>query len=83
MVPCMWLQEMEKGVKEVAAGVEQLVDRIVSGELGGEGAHQADRYMSGFIKQMENTYSRFERAVQVAALWSSSPCLVPRVLLGC
>lgn len=56
---------MEKGVKEFAAGVEQLVDRIVTGELGGEVAHQADRYMSGFIKQMENTYSRFERAVQV------------------
>ncbi len=56
---------MEKGVKEFAAGVEQLVDRIVSGEMGGEVAHQADRYMSGFIKQMENTYSRFERAVQV------------------
>lgn len=52
-------------MKEFAAGVEQLVDRIVTGELGGEVAHQADRYMSGFIKQMENTYSRFERAVQV------------------
>ena len=45
------LQEMEKGVKEFAAGVEQLVDRIVSGELGGEVAHQADRYMSGFFKR--------------------------------
>ncbi|KAK9833620.1 hypothetical protein WJX74_000797 [Apatococcus lobatus] len=65
--------EMEKGVKEFAAGVEQLVDRIVTGELGGEVAHQADRYMSGFIKQMENTYSRFERAVQTSLRMRRQP----------
>ena len=74
----LW-QEMEKGVKEFAAGVEQLVDRIVTGELGGEVAHQADRYMSGFIKQMENTYSRFERAVQVT--WTMRFCSTPAIAL--
>ena len=34
---------MENGLKEFAAGVEQLVDRVVSGELGFEMAQNADR----------------------------------------
>lgn len=55
---------MEKNVKEFAAGVEQLVDRIVSGELGVDLAQNADKYVSGFIKQFEDGYSKLEQAVR-------------------
>lgn len=55
---------MEKNVKEFAAGVEQLVDRIVSGELGVDLAQNADKYVSGFIRQFEDGYSKLEQAVR-------------------
>ena len=55
---------MEKNVKEFASGVEQLVDRIVSGELGVDLAQNADKYVSGFIKQFEDGYSKIEQAVR-------------------
>lgn len=62
---------MEKNVKEFAAGVEQLVDRIVSGELGVDLAQNADKYMSGFIKQFEDGYSKIEQAVRTKFLPNS------------
>ena len=55
---------MEKNVKEFASGVEQLVDRIVSGELGVDLAQNADKYVSGFIRQFEDGYSKLEHAVR-------------------
>ena len=61
-------QDMEKNVKEFAAGVEQLVDRIVSGELGVDLAQNADKYVSGFIKQFEDGYSKIEQAVRTRFL---------------
>ena len=61
-------QDMEKNVKEFAAGVEQLVDRIVSGELGVELAQNSDKYVSGFIKQFEDGYSKIEQAVRTRFL---------------
>jgi len=61
------LQDMEKNVKEFAAGVEQLVDRIVSGELGVDLAKNADKYVSGFIRQFEDGYSKLEQAVRTKA----------------
>lgn len=63
--------DMEKNVKEFAAGVEQLVDRIVSGELGVDLAQNADKYMSGFIKQFEDGYSKIEQAVRTKFLPNS------------
>ena len=51
---------MEKGVKEFAAGVEQMLERIVSGELGFEMAQNMDKYVSGFIKHFEEGYNKFE-----------------------
>lgn len=62
------LQDMEKNVKEFAAGVEQLVDRIVSGELGVDLAQNADKYVSGFIRQFEDGYSKLEQAVRTRFL---------------
>ncbi|DBB00631.1 hypothetical protein WJX82_008822 [Trebouxia sp. C0006] len=60
--------DMEKNVKEFAAGVEQLVDRIVSGELGVDLAQNADKYVSGFIRQFEDGYSKLEQAVRTRFL---------------
>ena len=62
---------MEKNVKEFAAGVEQLVDRIVSGELGVDLAQNADKYVSGFIKQFEDGYSKIEQAVRTSFMSKS------------
>lgn len=65
------MQDMEKNVKEFAAGVEQLVDRIVSGELGVDLAQNADKYVSGFIRQFEDGYSKLEQAVRTRFLTRS------------
>jgi choline-phosphate cytidylyltransferase len=56
--------DMEKGVKDFAAGVEQLLERIVSGELGFEMAQNMDKHVSGFIKHFEEGYNKFEEAVK-------------------
>ena len=55
---------MEAGLKDCAAGVEQLVDKVVTGDLGGEVAGHMDRFVSGFIRHFENNYSKFEAAVK-------------------
>lgn len=44
---------MEKGVKEFAQGVEQLVDRVVSGDLALKLTQDADKMVSGFIRHFE------------------------------
>ena len=36
-------QDLEHGLKELATGVEQVVDRILSGELGFEMTKNADK----------------------------------------
>lgn len=59
-----WGQDVEAGVKDFAAGVETLVDRVVSGELGGEVAAHMDKFVCGFIRHCENNYSKFEQAVR-------------------
>ena len=55
---------MEAGLKDFAAGVETLVDRVVSGDLGGEVASHMDKFMCGFIRHFEDNYSKFEAAVR-------------------
>lgn len=57
-------KDMEAGLKDFAAGVEQLVDKVVSGDLGGEVANNMDRFVSGFIRLFESNYSKFEAAVK-------------------
>lgn len=47
------LQGMEKGVKDFAQNVEQLVDRVVSGDLALELTQHADKMVSGFIRGFE------------------------------
>ena len=53
---------MEKQVKEFATGLEQLVDRFISGELGNEIGKNMDKHMTGFIHHFEDGYSKFEQA---------------------
>ena len=55
---------MEAGLKDFAAGVEQLVDKVVSGDLGGEMVTHMDSFVSGFIRHFEHNYSKFEAAVK-------------------
>ena len=50
---CHLLQGMEKGVKDFAQNVEQLVDRVVSGDLALELTQHADKMVSGFIRGFE------------------------------
>ncbi|BDA45492.1 Choline-phosphate cytidylyltransferase B [Coccomyxa sp. Obi] len=57
-------RDMEQGLKEFASGVEQLVDRLVSGELGLEMAQHADKFISGVISNVESSYSKFEQALK-------------------
>lgn len=73
-------QDMEKNVKEFAAGVEQLVDRIVSGELGVDLAQNADKYVSGFIKQFEDGYSKLEQAVRIRLPFKGRKAKVTKAL---
>lgn len=47
------MQGMEKGVKEFAQNVEQLVDRVVSGDLALKLTQDADKMVSGFIRHFE------------------------------
>jgi hypothetical protein len=56
-------QDVEKGVKEFAQNVEQLVERVVSGEMALELTQNMDKYVSGFIRHFEDNYSKFERAL--------------------
>jgi len=72
--------DMEKNVKEFAAGVEQLVDRIVSGELGVDLAQNADKYVSGFIKQFEDGYSKLEQAVRIRLPFKGRKAKVTKAL---
>lgn len=74
------MQDMEKNVKEFAAGVEQLVDRIVSGELGVDLAQNADKYMSGFIKQFEDGYSKIEQAVRTKLTRRAKTAKIPKAV---
>jgi choline-phosphate cytidylyltransferase len=55
---------MEKGVKDFAQNVEQLVDRVVSGDLALELTQHADKMVSGFIRGFEDGYSKLEQAVK-------------------
>jgi hypothetical protein len=50
---------MEKGVKDFAQNVEQLVDRVVSGDLALELTQHADKMVSGFIRGFEVRVWRF------------------------
>lgn len=58
------LQDVEGGLKEFAAGVETLVDKVVSGELGGEVAAHMDKFVCGFIRGFESNYCKFEEVVR-------------------
>lgn len=55
---------MEKGVKDFAQNVEQLMDRVISGDLALELTQQADKMVSGFIRHFEDGYSKLENAVR-------------------
>jgi hypothetical protein len=57
-------QDVEQGLKGFAAGVEQTLDKLVSGELGSEMTHYMDALLSGFIRGFEANYSKFEEAVR-------------------
>jgi len=50
----LWLQDMEKGVKEFASQLETLVDRVISGQLAVEVTQNADKLVSGFIRHFED-----------------------------
>ena len=72
------MQDMEKQVKEFATGLEQLVDRFISGELGNEIGKNMDKHMTGFIHHFEDGYSKFEQASHrfklVQAGWPQAGC---------
>eukprot|EP00884_Botryococcus_braunii_P012102 jgi/Botrbrau1/20893/Bobra.0135s0024.1 len=57
-------REMEQGLKGFAAGVEQTVDKLMSGELSSGMTHYMDGLLSGFIRGFEANYSKFEEAVR-------------------
>lgn len=51
-------REMERSMKELAAGMESLVDKLVKGELGNGVAKEMDKVVTGFIRQFETSYSK-------------------------
>jgi len=54
----------EAGLTEFAAGVEALMDRVISGQLADAASRQADKLLSGFMASFEDSYLRFEDAVR-------------------
>lgn len=54
------LPALKTSSAELSRGVQ------VSGDLGGEMAQHADKFVTGFIRTFENNYSRFEQAVKQA-----------------
>ena len=75
------VQDMEKQVKEFATGLEQLVDRFISGELGNEIGKNMDKHMTGFIHHFEDGYSKFEQAKPQLAVACRVCLAVPQVLM--
>jgi choline-phosphate cytidylyltransferase len=57
-------KDVEKGVKELAQGVESLVDKVVSGQLGFEMVDNMDKLITGFIGGFEKRYSKLERVIK-------------------
>lgn len=56
--------EVERNVEGFAASIESLVDKFVSGELGGELVENMDKFMTGFISSFERRYQRLEKVIK-------------------
>ena len=56
--------EVERNVQGFAASVESLVDKVVSGEFGGELVENMDRFVTGFITSFERRYQRLEKKIK-------------------
>lgn len=50
--------------KDMEHGFKELVDRVLSGELGFEMTKNADKFVSGFIGHFEDNYVKFEEALK-------------------
>ncbi|GAB4815927.1 hypothetical protein N2152v2_002973 [Parachlorella kessleri] len=57
-------REVEKNVKDFAQNVENLVDKVVSGELGLELVENMDKLVCGFLRNFEHNYSKFEKSIK-------------------
>lgn len=64
---------VEQNMKDLAANVEALVDKVASGELGVELVENMDKYVTGFIKNFERSYSRLEQALKKAIVQPMLP----------
>lgn len=56
-------REMEKSMKEFAANMETLMDKLVKGELGQGMAKEMEKFVTGFIRQFEVNYSKLSATV--------------------
>lgn len=56
--------EVERNLSGFAASVESLVDKVVSGELGGELVENMDKFVTGFISSFERRYQRLEKVIK-------------------
>lgn len=63
-VPRILPPEVGQNMKDLAANVESLVDKVVSGEAGLELVENMDKYVSGFISSFERRYSKLERVIK-------------------
>lgn len=57
-------QDVEQGLKELAAGVETTLDKLLSGAMGNEMTRYMDALLRGFIRGFEANYTKFEEAVR-------------------
>ena len=66
IVPKIPVDEVEKNVQGFASTVETLVDKVMSGELGGELVQNMDHLVTGFIGSFEKSYQKLEKKITSA-----------------
>lgn len=57
-------REVEKNVQGFASTLESLLDKMISGELGGELVENMDKLVTGFISSFERQYSMLEKVIK-------------------
>jgi choline-phosphate cytidylyltransferase len=76
------IPDVERNVQGFAATVESLVDKVVSGELGGELVANMDALVTGFIGSFERRYQKFEKVIKSAIGGTLNPMSPKRRRVG-
>lgn len=59
--------------EELAENVEIVVEKVVRGEYGKQMAKHMDKYLTGFVRCFERSYSQIETIIRKSVNWSDNP----------